>query len=72
VPDIVVFTQDRGAERVWVTESEVEWWLAFWHRGGVPATRYSSYRKGGFFFTDDEWGESLRTNPQRPRLPAPK
>lgn len=70
MPDIVVFTQQRGTERVWVTESEVEWWLRFWRRQGVPAARYSTWRKGGFFFTDDEWGVTMRPNPQRPRLPA--
>lgn len=70
MPDIVVFTQHRGMERVWVTESEVDWWLRFWRGQGVPATRYSTWRKGGFFFADDEWGVTMRPNPQRPRLPA--
>jgi hypothetical protein len=50
MPDIVVFTQHRGTERVWVTETEVDHWLAFWHKGGCPAARYRDYQKWGGFF----------------------
>lgn len=50
MPDIVVFTQHRGTERVWVTESDVDYWLDFWHRSGVPAARWRDYRTWGGFF----------------------
>jgi hypothetical protein len=50
MPDIIVFTQDRGPERVWVTESDVDMWLEFWHRDGSPAARWRDYREWGGFF----------------------
>lgn len=50
MPNLVVFTQHRGKETVWVTEADVEQWLAFWHRGGVPACRWRDYQAWGGFF----------------------
>lgn len=67
-----MFTQHRGPERVWVAESDVDYFIKLYARGGSPAARWSDYRKGGFFFTDDEWGVSLRPNPQRPRVHSPE
>ena len=46
-----MFTQHRGRERIWVAESEVDWWLRFWGRQGVPAARWKDYtRWGGRFY----------------------
>lgn len=50
MPDIVVFTQQRGQERVWVAEADVERWLRFWHRHGSPACRWRDYREWGGFW----------------------
>ena len=50
MPDIVTFRQDRGRTRGWVPEADVEWWLAFWARQGVPACRWRDYREWGGFF----------------------
>jgi hypothetical protein len=50
VPDIVIFTQHRGRERVWVPEADVEWWLRFYGRGGAPACRWRDYVAWGGFW----------------------
>ena len=50
MPDIVVFTQQRGTERVYVAERDVDWWIAFYGRGGVPACRLRDYRRWGGFW----------------------
>jgi hypothetical protein len=65
---IVVFTQEAGPETVYVSDDSVEWWLEFWARQGCPAVRAETYRRRGFFpATDDDWGVTLRPNPQRSR-----
>jgi len=50
MPDIVVFRQAHGKQRVWVPEADVEWWLRFWARQGAPTCRWRDYRSWGGFF----------------------
>jgi hypothetical protein len=50
MPDLVIFRQSSGRERVWVPEADVERWLTFWGRQGVPACRWRDYRSWGGFF----------------------
>lgn len=50
MPDIVVLTQHRGMERLWVRESDVEWWIRFYGRHGAPCVRWRDYQRWGGFW----------------------
>ena len=73
MPDIVVFTQHRGTERVWVKESEVEWWLSFWGKQGVPAARWKDYlRWGRSFYPPTDSAERITLRRPLSRRGTPK
>lgn len=46
----MIFTQDHGTRRVWVPESEVDWWIGFYAKEGAPVVRWRDYHAWGGFF----------------------